>query len=84
MRYDTEKGRDENRYMDWQIAGTKAAVCGRRAKENWEKGQYDAMFYWLELWQCHTSKANALLHEVDRVRSAVADVAEYVGAQRIG
>lgn len=80
MRYDIEKGRNEELYIDWQIASTKAAVCLRRARSEHDPIKKD---YWFDLADLHLRTANGLLREVDRIRELVDCDVDYVGANQL-
>ena len=68
--------KNEELRIDWAIANAKGVICLRRYRECREER-------WLELADRHFLAANGLLAEIDRLRSAIGDPVEYVGAERV-
>lgn len=71
------KREDEELYIDWQIAGAKAALCLRRFRST-----YDPK--WVELAERHLSSFNRIIQDMDRHWFSIADPVEHLGADRIG
>jgi len=77
-----ERRRQEETYMDWQIASAKAIACKKRYDACKTLGNLSEAQYWLDLIESHIEVSNRYLAEITSPDRDISDLVLYLGAER--